>query len=296
MDSTDETGRPTVHRGLVLLFSAAAGFLAFFGGAFALGVARGFRLSLSQQVAFARGVQAAVILGWLAAALALRRNTRLRPYWRLAFAYFVAACALLLSDYAGDWALISSGQALNTADGFTALKLGEDAAIVGTIVVLSLLARDDPEELFLSKGRLGLGLLIGIAGFLVFTFWGLSSLSAKRIRPDQVPELLPAFVLIVLADGFMEELLFRGLFLRRLGRFVGDNWANVVMAAVFTFAHLGVTFVASLPTFLVTVFLLGLLWGWIMQRTESVLAPALFHAGVDMLIIADAFAAFGIRS
>jgi membrane protease YdiL (CAAX protease family) len=31
------------------------------------------------------------------------------------------------------------------------------------------------------------------------------------------------FLLIVLADGFMEEILFRGLFLRRLGRFVGDN-------------------------------------------------------------------------
>ena len=107
---------------------------------------------------------------------------------------------------------------------------------------------------------------------------------------------MPAFLLIALADGLMEEMLFRGLFLRRLGRFVGDNWANVVTATVFTFMHLGVSFTASLPTFLMIVVLLGLLWGWIMQRTGSVLAPALFHAGVDMLIIADAFAAFGIRS
>ena len=128
------------------------------------------------------------------------------------------------------------------------------------------------------------------------TVLGLSSTSAKGIRPDQVRELLPAFLLIALADGFMEELLFRGLFLRRLGRFVGDHWANLVTATVFTFVHLGVTFTASLPTFLMIVFLLGLLWGWIMQRTGSVLAPALFHAGVDMLIIADAFAAFGINS
>jgi hypothetical protein len=68
-----------------------------------------------------------VILGSLAAALVLRKNTRLRPYWRLAFAYFVASCAIVLSDYTGDWALTLSGQALNTAKGFTALKLGEDA-------------------------------------------------------------------------------------------------------------------------------------------------------------------------
>jgi membrane protease YdiL (CAAX protease family) len=295
MDPTHEAGSPRVHRGLILLFSAVAGFLVFFGGAFAMGITSGHRLGISQ-VAVGRGSHVAVILGSLTAALALRKKTRLRPYWRLAFAYFVASCAIMLSDYTGDWALILSGQALNTAKGFAALKLGEDAAIIGTIIVLALLTRDDPEELFLSKGRLRLGLIIGITSFLVFTVLGLSSTLAKGIRPDRVRGLLPAFLLIVLTDGFMEELLFRGLFLRRLGRFVGDNWANVVTAMVFTFMHLGVSFTASLPTFLMTVFLLGLLWGWIMQRTGSVLAPALFHAGIDMLIIADAFAAFGIRS
>jgi membrane protease YdiL (CAAX protease family) len=67
-------------------------------------------------------------------------------------------------------------------------------------------------------------------------------------------------------------------------------------ATVFAFLHLGVLFTASLTMFLMIVFLFGLLWDWIMQRTGSVLAPALFHAGVDMLIIADAFAAFGINS
>jgi membrane protease YdiL (CAAX protease family) len=203
----------------------------------------------------------------------------------------------VLSDYTGDWALTLSGQALNTAKGFAALKLGEDAAIIGTIIVLALLTRDDPQELFLSKGRLGLGLVIGLSSFLFLTVLGLSSTVAQGMRPGRVRELLPAFGLIALADGFMEELLFRGLFLRRLGRFVGDNWANVVTAAVFTFVHLQVVqLTASPPAWLMIVFLLGLLFGWIMHRTGSVLAPALFHAGVIMLIIADAFAAFGIKS
>jgi membrane protease YdiL (CAAX protease family) len=74
------------------------------------------------------------------------------------------------------------------------------------------------------------------------------------------------------------------------------SWANVVTATVFAFMHLGVLFATSLPGFLVIVFLLGLLWGWLMQKTRSVLAPSLFHSGVDMLIIADVFAAFGINS
>ena len=298
MDQINKAGRSIVRAGLVLLFLATSFpvFFVFFNGASILGMMRDLRISFSQKVAVVQGIQVAVTLGSLIAALALRRNTRLRPYWRLAFSYFVASCAIMLSNYTGDWALILSGQALNTAKGFTALKLGEDAAIIGTIIVLALLTRDDPEELFLSKGRLGLGLVIGIPSFLVFTVLGIYSTLAKGIQPDRVRELLPAFLLIVLADGFMEELLFRGLFLRRFGRFVGDHWANLVMATVFTFMHLGVLFTASLPMFLMIVFLLGLLCGWIMQRTGSVLAPALFHAGIDMLIIADVFAAFAIKS
>jgi membrane protease YdiL (CAAX protease family) len=235
-----------------------------------------------------------VILGSLATALALRKNNRLKPYWRLAFAYFIASCAIMLSDYTGDWALILSGQTLYTAEGFTALKLGEDVAIIGVIVVVVLLTRDDPKELFLSRGRFRLGLIIGVTSFLVFTIIGIYLTLGKGYPPDRIRELLPVFLLISLADGFMEELLFRGLFLKRLGRFVGDNLANLVTATVFTFVHLGVSFAASLPTFLMIVFLLGLIWGWIMQRTGSVLASALFHAGMDMLIIANAFAAFGI--
>ncbi len=293
VNPSGETASLGLNRGLLLFLSAVAGFLVFFSAALVMGITASLGLSVSQMVV-ARAAQVAVILGSLAAVLALRKSTRLRPYWRLAFAYFVAACAVTFSDYTGDWALAWTGQALNTASGFTALKLGEDAAIIGTIVVLALLTRDNLEESFLSRGRLGLGLLIGVSSLAIFTALGLYSTFAKGVSSDRVRELLPAFFLIALADGFMEELLFRGLFLRRLGRFVGDHWANLVTATVFTFVHLGVQFTASLPTFLLIVFFLGLLWGWIMQRTGSVLAPALFHAGVDMLIIADAFESFGI--
>lgn len=291
----NEAGRTKARVGLILLF-LAAGFLVFFGWALATGITSGLRLSISQ-VAVIRGSQVAVLLGSLVTALALRKNTRLKPYWRLAFAYFVASCALVLSDYTGDWALFASGQPLNAAKGFAALKLGEDAAIIGTIIVLVLLTRDNPEESFLSKGRLGLGLVIGITSFLILTVLGIASTLARGIQPDRVRELLPAFLLIALADGFMEEMLFRGLFLRRLGQFVGDHWANVVTATVFTFVHLQIAQLTASPiAWLTVVFLLGLLLGWIMQRTGSVLAPALLHAGVIMLIIADTFAPLGINS
>jgi membrane protease YdiL (CAAX protease family) len=92
----------------------------------------------------------------------------------------------------------------------------------------------------------------------------------------------------------MEELLFRGLFLRKFSRFIGPYRANVITAVVFALAHLKVEFTPFLPGFIILAFLLGLLFGWIMQRTDSILAPALLHAGIDTLIIQDAFASYGI--
>ncbi len=162
--------------------------------------------------------------------------------------------------------------------------MAEDATIVGTIIALMLLTRDDPGELFLTKGRLALGLAIGLSGFLVLTVVGLYSAVSQVDDPGRVREILLVCGLISLADGLMEELLFRGLFLRRLARFVGDDWANVVTALVFTFAH---QVLFETPWLLPWVFFLGLLFGWVMQKTGSVLASALLHAGADMVIIAD---------
>ena len=204
MDPTHEAGSPRLHGGLILLFTAAG--LLIFGPIFMTVLPNGLRL----------GSLAALILVSFAIALAFHNIARLRPYWRLAYVYFVASFALMLSGYAGDWAVIISGQALETVKGFTLLKLAEDAAIIGTIILLALITRDDPEELYLSKGRLGLGLVIGLSSFLVFTVKGHSSTVAQGIRPDRVRELLPAFGLIVLADGFMEELLFRDKYCKKV--------------------------------------------------------------------------------
>ena len=89
------------------------------------------------------GIQIAVVAGFLVLTLTLYRSVLLRKYWRLAFSYFVASCAVVLSSFTGDWALYISGQSFDTARGFTVLKLAEDATIVGTIIALMLLTRDD---------------------------------------------------------------------------------------------------------------------------------------------------------
>jgi hypothetical protein len=74
MDPTYEARGPRVRAGLILLF-LAAGLLDFFSVALATGITSGLRLNISQ-MAIIRGTQVAVMLGSLAAALALRKNSR----------------------------------------------------------------------------------------------------------------------------------------------------------------------------------------------------------------------------
>lgn len=272
--------------GLGLLFLAAGLFVFLLGLTFVPVIPENLLLATQILVLLVPGL----------AAIGFRIGRPLRAYWDVMYAYFVAACALVVAGFAGDWVLLLSGEPLETPGGLTALKLGEDIAIVATVVALILLIRRKPDSLFLSQGRLGLGLGVGLLSFVGLAALGLAFAAAQGLTSGRIFNVLPLYAAVVIADGFMEELLFRGLFLKRLGQVIGPQWANVVTAAVFSLAHLQVGFTPSVPAFLVVVFVLGLLWGWMMQRTGSLLASALFHAGADMLIIASFFASYGVQT
>jgi membrane protease YdiL (CAAX protease family) len=102
--------------------------------------------------------------------------------------------------------------------------------------------------------------------------------------------LSPWILIFVLANGFMEELLFRGLFLRRYELFLGKGLSNLLTAVVFTLIHLQVTYVSDVFQFLLVVFPLALVWGYLMQKTDSLWGSAVFHAGADCMIILGIFA------
>jgi membrane protease YdiL (CAAX protease family) len=54
---------------------------------------------------------------------------------------------------------------------------------------------------------------------------------------------------------------------------------------VFTVAHVGISYTPNALLFLVVfVFPLGLFGGYLMRRTDSALAPVIFHAGADLPI------------
>lgn len=238
-------------------------------------------------------VKTILIIIFLAISILLYWNKRLNKYWKVFYAFFVVATAAFLSLSLSKLGLRVFNLEMNTLKGITVYKLLEDLLIIFSISVLIKIAKGNMSSIYISKGNLRLGLIIGLASF--FGLFLLSFLiTTQNINSAKFLSLTPSLLIIALADGFMEELLFRGVFLKKFEPFMGASLSNLLAALIYSLAHLQVTFIPSLPIFLIATFLFGLLWGYIMQKTQSIVAPALFHAGVDTLILIDFLANLGI--
>lgn len=91
-------------------------------------------------------------------------------------------------------------------------------------------------------------------------------------------------LIAALSVGFVEEAVFRGYLQTRLAAWRGERWAWLATAVIFTLWHIpqrlivrGVSIETLIPD-LASVFVLGLLFGWMAYRTENITAPAIFHA------------------
>lgn len=237
--------------------------------------------------------QAILTAGLLVTALLLRRSEKGNRYWQVTYVLFVGAMAILVSViYSGDL-LDLFGFTPDNPQGIAMAKLFESLLRVGVILALMALIKVDWGSLYLHRGRLGLGLWIGLSTFIVMVGVAFLPLASQEGMAQKLLSLAPWILIFVLANGLMEELLYRGLFLKRYEPFMGKWLANLLTAIVFTMIHMQVTYVADVLQFLFIVFPLALIWGYLMQKTDSLLASVLFHAGGDCLIIFAIFASLG---
>jgi membrane protease YdiL (CAAX protease family) len=149
-----------------------------------------------------------------------------------------------------------------------------------------LLAGDSVQSLYLQRGKIRWWLPIGVAAFGFFaltSLWAAQYLfGSEPLALDTVAPVIPWVLIFVLTNGFAEEMLFRGLLLPRFKPLVGTTPAILVVTTVFALWHLGANYAGDLPTFLVVVSVLGLLWGILTVKTDSLWGAALFHAGTDI--------------
>lgn len=220
----------------------------------------------------------------------VRKRQSLANYWQIFFAFFVASLAILFDLLIN----ISS----KTKSGFLLDMLVSTSIIASTIIILTRVSGNSFGSIFLKKGNLKLGFAFGIAGFLFFALTAIPAaqylFGGRNLSLDKVIAWLPWILPIVFLNGFREELLYRGLFLKKFEVKLGSKTSNLLQAIIFSLSHsvAGVglsTYTPYIYALVIFTFALGLVWGYIMQRTNSIIGSTIFHAGSDIPIFIGIF-------
>ena len=225
-----------------------------------------------------------------ALAVLARKNRCFKAYRPAFCSFIVVSVSLLLMWLLDDFPRRWLGFDPKAPSGRAVIKVSDAVLLLLAVVVLGKLLRIDFESIYLRKGaRPYLGLAIGFAGFAVMAVFAVVEAQTMGITNRRILGWLPWILSFVLANGFFEELMYRGLFLRKFEPLLGARLANLLIAFVFAVGHAGVTYSADVLVFVAITFVFALIWGYLMQQTGSLWGSALFHAGADMLIIIGIF-------
>lgn len=223
----------------------------------------------------------------LVAAVLLRRSERLSRYWRAAFAFFTATAALLFSTLMAPFtedALAWFGVTTSTSEGIALAKSYEMVMIVAPILLITKLSGADLGWLYLRRGDLRSGLFIGVLVLLNFTTSALLFFATRYSSTDLLVAALIWGLLFSLANGFMEELWMRGVFLRPLEPLLGAGGAVALTSIVFSLAHVGAVYLtpAAIPFLMAYALTLGIACGVLTIKTGSLWAATLVHVAADL--------------
>lgn len=234
-----------------------------------------------------------ILIFWLFSRWA-HRSESFKDYEPLFYAFFTASAAM-----AADYYLPTSKFLLDilhisvmTPAGLALDKLDSSIIIIGSILILTGLSGAKPADLFLQKGNLKKGLLIGIIAFLICVSGSVfvaGSFGAKDLSPANILPWIPWILIFIFGNAMNEELLFRGLFLHRYEPVLGKFLSNLIITIPFVLHHTGVTYTNEVLIFLIYLIPLSLAWGYIAQKTNSLWGSVLFHAGTDIPVVLAIF-------
>jgi len=226
---------------------------------------------------------------FLVISLILYKSERFHKFWKLFFAFFIGATSFLIVWIVSFFYSIQN----TTVEGFAFNKLIETILIVIPIIVLIKLSGDDMDSILLKKGNIKLGLIIGGGGFiafLMFSFMGAILLFyGTELTWQKFISWIPWILIFVLSNGLLEEVMYRGLFFKKYREVLGFNLCNLLQALVYSLMHFGASYTSESLIFLVITLVLGILYGYIILKTDSLLGAILFHAGTDIAIILGIF-------
>lgn len=209
----------------------------------------------------------------------------LRNYWRVSFAFFIASIGTLLNWVIRDLPVRFLYDSITITEGRWMLdKFSQFIAIVIPILILTLAFRDKLSSLYIQKGRSRLWIIIGLSSFVLFVTGGLL-LSLQENSLQKILSILPWLFAFSVFNALMEELWFRGLFLKRFEQFIGSHLSIFLTSILFSIPHIFVRYISGIQMsliFFATVFSLGMASGYIIYKSKSIWGAVIFHIGYDL--------------
>jgi membrane protease YdiL (CAAX protease family) len=278
------TGAPRVFASLALLVVTLAMTLATYGGWLSGGAEDAFRFGTP------------LVLG--AVALAFGASQRLKAFRPLPLSLLGVSLGFALAHLMAGQSLGWFGLSWTTPQGAAAEKIiSEVLPICAAILLFAFLAGENWHSLGLIGGRVGLGLGLGLLSAipLVVLFFFDPTGGSDAVLQTALPTLrswLPWIVAFSIANGFMEELWFRGSWFASFKQALGPSAAMHVTSVVFCAAHVIVYW--KEPTsalFLGPIWLyMGYAYALIRRKTGSLWGPVLSHAIADVIYMYAFFA------
>jgi membrane protease YdiL (CAAX protease family) len=226
---------------------------------------------------------------FLIASLWFKSNKRLNQYWLVAFAFFIASTAYPITAICAGWiraALDWFAVTTDTSQGQAIEKVCELLLKTVPILVLVKLSGADFGSIYLKRGNLKLGMGIG---WLVFFFLAPAAFMFAAQRFTGLETLVAAVVwglVFSIANGFMEELWLRGIFLKRFEPFIGINgsvWlTSILFASMHSFAFYFMP--TAIPFFFINTLALGLACGYLIMKSDSLWGAVVIHAASDFFL------------
>ena len=209
----------------------------------------------------------------------------LRNYWRVSLAFFIASLGMLLNWVISDLPVRFLYNSITITEGQWMLdKFSQFIAIVIPVLVLTLAFGDKLSSLYIQKGRFKLWILIGLSTFVFFISIGLI-LALQKNNLQKILSILPWLFAFSALNALMEELWFRGLFLKKFEPFLGNHLSIFLTSLIFSIPHIFARYLSGIEMsliFFLTVFSLGMASGYIIYKTKSIWGAVIFHMGYDL--------------
>ena len=230
---------------------------------------------------------AVVAITFISTFVLYRSQGRLNRYWKISFSFLLASIGLLMAWFFGTWYYLIPGLSPTTVQGAAVAKVAEALPIIFSILIGVWIVERDFTSVYVRSGDLRKSLKLGLIASpaALFPFLALGGL-AFSASLDALLYALPWIFVFSISNGLMEELMIRGIFLREYDSLFGQKQSLILTSVIFAIFHqaiIGIADIITLAYYFSIPLIMGLIWGYIIQKSDNIWGAVLAHMIADVL-------------